>query len=292
MSTYFQEDEITGKAYDARLLRRLLRYLRPYRRSVLAAVALLLLASVSDLAGPYLFKVAIDRYIAAGQLAGLGRLAAVYLAVLLLHAVFRYAQSVLMQVVGQRAMYDLRMELFAHVERLSLSFFTRHPVGRLMTRLTNDVDALNELVTQGVVAIFGDFFMLAGIVVALLLLDWRLALVVFTVLPLLVGMAYGFQVRVRESYRAIRLRLARINAYLNEHIMGVAVMQLFNRERRAFARFDGLNRDHLEASLRAVRFYALFWPAVSVAEALAGALIIWYGGGEVVQKTLTLGTLV
>ncbi|HLA25089.1 MAG TPA: ABC transporter ATP-binding protein [bacterium] len=292
MSTHFQEDEILGKAYDARLMRRLLGYLRPYRWAVIGSIVLLLLNAGADLLGPYFVKVAIDRYITQGNLAGIGRIAVFYLAALLAAFAFRYAQNFITQVVGQYVMYDLRMALFTHLQRLAVSFFTRNPVGRLMTRITNDVDTLYEMVTSGVVTVIGDLFMLIGIVIAMLLLDWRLAVAAFLVLPGLVYATFGFQVRMRESYRAVRVRIARINAYLNENIMGMPVAQLFNRGAKNFQRFDELNRDHLDSNLQAVRNMALFFPLVGFFGAVATALLIWYGGGQVVRGAVTLGLLV
>jgi ATP-binding cassette subfamily B multidrug efflux pump len=292
MSLHFQEDEILGKGYDARLMRRLLRYLGPYRPAVVVSVVLLLLAAAADLVGPYFVKVAIDQYIRNGDLAGITRIASLYLLALVAGGAVRYGQNYITQTVGQRVMYDLRMELFSHLQRLSVAFYTRNPVGRLMTRITNDIDALYEMVTSGVVTVFGDFFMLAGIIVAMLLLNWRLALVAFIVLPALIGMTMWFQVRSRDSYRAIRIRIARINAYLNENIMGMSIVQLFNRERRNFGRFDELNRDHLASHKQAIRSFALFFPSVGFISAVATALLIWYGGGQVIRNAVTLGVLV
>jgi ATP-binding cassette subfamily B protein len=292
MSTHFQEDEILGRAYDARLMRRLLTYLRPYRWPVALSVVLLLLTAGMDLLGPYFVKVAIDRYISRGDLAGVGRVAVFYLATLLGAFAFRYAQNFIMQVVGQNVMYDLRMALFSHLQHLAVSFFTRNPVGRLMTRITNDVDTLYEMVTSGVVTIIGDLVMLSGIVVAMLLLEWRLALAAFAVLPVLIFTTFWFQTKMRDSYRAVRIRIARINAYLNENIMGMPVAQLFNRAPKNFRRFDDLNRDHLDSNLQAVHYMSLFFPLAGFFGAVATALLIWYGGGEVVQGAVTLGALV
>ena len=292
MSTHFQEDEILGRAYDARLMRRLLGYLRPYRWAVIGSIVLLLLTAGADLLGPYFVKIAIDRYITQGDLAGVGRMAVFYLAALLAAFAFRYAQNYITQVVGQYVMYDLRMALFTHLQGLAVTFFTRNPVGRLMTRITNDVDTLYEMVTQGVVTVIGDLFMLTGIVIAMFLLDWRLASMALLVLPGLLYATFGFQVRMRESYRAVRVRIARINAYLNENLMGMPVAQLFNRGAKNFRRFDELNRDHLTANLQAVRTMALFFPLVGFFGALATALLIWYGGGQVVRGAVTLGLLV
>jgi ATP-binding cassette subfamily B multidrug efflux pump len=198
----------------------------------------------------------------------------------------------LMQFVGQRAMYDLRMHIFEHVQQLPMAFFSKTPVGRLVTRITNDVDALNELITSGVVAIFGDIATLFGIVGIMLWMDWRLALVVFSVLPLVYWITDRFRLRARKAYRAVRTRLARINAYLNEQIMGMSVVQLFTQERRTLHRFEELNNDYLAASLDATRNFSQFYPAIQVLGTVAVALLLWYGGGQVVQRAVTLGVLV
>jgi ATP-binding cassette subfamily B protein len=291
VSVYLQEEEILGKAYDGRLMRRLLGYVRPYWRLVGLSVLLLLLSSAAALAGPYLVRLGIDRHITPGRLAGLGTLTALYVAILLAGFAFRYLQSYLMQLVGQRAMYDLRLALFSHLQRLSIGFYTRTPVGRLVTRITNDIDALNEMITQGVVGIFGDLITLVGIVVVMLLLEWRLALITFTVIPLIMLATVLFRVKARETYRAVRTRLARINAYLNENITGMAIVQLFNRERRNFQQFDALNRELLGWHLRGLRAFALFHPSVGVISALAIALILVFGGG-VFRASVTIGLLV
>jgi ATP-binding cassette subfamily B protein len=300
MSTLFHEDEILGKTYDARLVRRLLGYVRPYLTPTVLAILLLLVASLTDLVGPYLYRIAIDRYIVPGtgrgsaavNLRGVAGVAAVYLLVLAVGFAARWLQTYLMQVVGQRAMFDLRMHLFRHIQRLSMAFFSGTPVGRLITRVTNDVDALNELITSGVVAIFGDIATLIGIVGIMLWMDWRLALVVFSVLPLVYWVTERFRVRAREAYRAVRTSLARINAYLNEQIMGMSVVQLFTREPRSLRRFEQLNDAYLAASLDATRNFSQFYPAIQVLGTLAVALLLWYGGGQVVQGAVTLGVLV
>ena len=291
MAVHFQEDEILGKAYDARLMRRLLGYVRPYIGLVALSVVLLLLSSSASLTGPYLVRIGIDRYITPGRLSGLGSLTAIYLAILAAGFIFRYLQSYLMQLVGQRAMYDLRMALFAHLQRLSVRFYTHTPVGRLITRITNDIDALNEMITQGVVGIFGDLIMLVGILGVMLWMEWRLALITFTVMPLILYVTALFRVRSREIYRAVRTRLARINAYLNENITGMPIVQLFNRERRNFEQFDALNRELLGWHLRGLRAFAMFHPSVGVISALAIAFILVFGGG-VFRASVTIGLLV
>jgi len=291
VAVHFQEDEILGKAYDARLMRRLLGYVRPYIGLVALSVVLLLLSSSASLTGPYLVRIGIDRYITPGRLSGLGALTAIYLAILAAGFIFRYLQSYLMQLVGQRAMYDLRMALFAHLQRLSVRFYTHTPVGRLITRITNDIDALNEMITQGVVGIFGDLIMLVGILGVMLWMEWRLALITFTVMPLILYVTALFRVRSREIYRAVRTRLARINAYLNENITGMPIVQLFNRERRNFEQFDALNRELLGWHLRGLRAFAMFHPSVGVISALAIAFILVFGGG-VFRASVTIGLLV
>jgi len=291
VAVHFQEDEILGKAYDARLMRRLLGYVRPYIGLVALSVVLLLLSSSASLTGPYLVRIGIDRYITPGRLSGLGSLTAIYLAILAAGFIFRYLQSYLMQLVGQRAMYDLRLALFAHLQRLSVRFYTHTPVGRLITRITNDIDALNEMITQGVVGIFGDLIMLVGILGVMLWMEWRLALITFTVMPLILYVTALFRVRSREIYRAVRTRLARINAYLNENITGMPIVQLFNRERRNFEQFDALNRELLGWHLRGLRAFAMFHPSVGVISALAIAFILVFGGG-VFRASVTIGLLV
>jgi ATP-binding cassette subfamily B protein len=291
-ATAHKDDEILGKAYDARLMRRLLGYLRPYRRHVTFAVAAIVGHSILQLAPPYLTKVVIDSYLPAGDLSGLGLIAALYLVTLVGSFIFEYAQTWTMQVTGQRIMFDLRMQVFSHLQRLDLRFYDRNPVGRLMTRVTTDVDVLNELFTSGVVSVFGDLFTLAGIMVVLVWMDWRLALVAFSVLPLILIVTQWFRVNVRESYRAVRTWIARINAYLQERITGMATVQLFRRESRDFADFDAIDKAHRDANLQSIFYYAVFYPAIELVSALAASLIIWRGGGWVMEDTLTLGSLV
>jgi ATP-binding cassette, subfamily B, multidrug efflux pump len=288
----FHEEDVLGKAYDARLMRRLLAYLRPHTWYVLGALLALIGDAVTQLAPPYLVKIAIDQYIAQGDLAGLNNIALVYLAVLLASFTLEYAQTYMMQMIGQRIMFDMRMQVYTHLQRLDLSFYDRNPVGRLMTRVTTDVDVINDLFTSGVVAAFGDLFMLVGIMVTLLWMDWRLALIAFSVLPLILVLAQWFRRNVRESYRKVRLRIARINAFLNEQINGMATVQLFRREEVNYGRFELINREHRDANVEQIVFYAVFLPAVEFVAAIATALILWYGGGFVLNNTLTLGSLV
>ena len=290
MSAY--EEEALGKAYDARLMRRLLTYLWPYRRTVAVALVAIIGHSALQLAQPYLTKLAIDSYIATGDLAGLNQIALVFLFVLLGAFILEYIRTYTLQMTGQRIMFDLRMQVYGHLQKLDVRFFDRNPVGRLMTRVTTDVDVLNELFASGVVAIFGDVFMLIGIMAVLLSMDWRLALVAFSVLPLIVMVTQWFRRHVRETYRTVRIWIARINAYLQEHITGMVTVQVFQREKRSFDAFDGINRTHRDANVASIFFYAVFYPAIELVGALAASLIIWFGGGWVLDESLTLGVLV
>jgi len=286
------EEEVLGKAYDARLMRRLLQYLRPYRMNATLALAAIIAASVLQLAQPYLMKLVIDRYIPAADFAGINRVAILYLLILAASFGLEFSQTWLLQLTGQRIMFDMRMQIYQHLQRIDLKFYDRNPVGRLMTRVTTDVDVLNDLFTSGVVSIFGDVFTLVGIMIVLLSMNWRLALVSFAVLPLIVLITQWFRRNVRESYRTVRLWIARINAYLQEHITGMATVQLFRREARAFARFEEINERHRTANVESIFYYAVFYPAIEIVGALAAALTIWYGGRWVLSGTLTLGSLV
>ena len=287
-----REEEALGKAYDARLMLRLLTYLQPYRREVAVALVAILAATGLQLVPPFLTKIVIDDYIPAGDLSGLGAVALVYVGVLVVGFLFEFVQTWTMQMTGQRIMYDLRMQIHAHLQRLDLQFYDRNPVGRLMTRATSDVDVLNELFTAGVVSIFGDVFALAGIMGVMLWLDWRLALVAFAVLPLIVLVTQWFRVHARDSYRRVRVRLARVNAFLQERILGMATVQLFGREAADFDTFDEINRDHRHANLESIFYYAVFYPAIELVAALAAAMLIVVGGGWVLTDAVTMGSLV
>jgi ATP-binding cassette subfamily B multidrug efflux pump len=285
------QDEVLDKGYDATLLRRLLVYLRPYRGLTLLAVLLLLIGAGLALVGPLLTQRALDVAIPRDDMGLLGTLAALFLAALLLEFVVEYGQTLLTAYIGQRVMYDLRMQIFGHLQRLSISFFDRNPVGRLMTRVTSDVETLNELFSSGLVTVFGDVFTLLAIMTMMLVVDWRLALVTFSVIPLVWLTAMIFRRRVREAFRDIRTRLARLNAYLQERLSGMRVVQLFGREADSAARFSALNREHLEAHLRSITIYAVFFPVVEVLTAVAMALLLYYGGLRTIHGTLTVGVL-
>jgi ATP-binding cassette, subfamily B, multidrug efflux pump len=291
-ATAAPDDDIVGKAYDARLMRRLLGYLRPYWRSVLLGLVVIVCASLLQLVQPWLTKVAIDDYIAHGDLAGVGRVALLFLAVLAGVFVLEFAQTWISQSIGQAIMFEMRMAIYGHLQRVDVAFYDRHAVGRLMTRVTSDVDALNDLFSAGVVAVFGDAFMLVGIFGVVLWMDWRLALVTFSVLPLIVLVTQWFRRHVRESYRRVRGWVARINAFLQENVTGMATVQLFRREALNFERFEAINRGHRDANVEAIFYYAVFYPAIELVAALAAALIIVAGGHWVGTGTLTLGALV
>ncbi|MCY4508381.1 MAG: ABC transporter ATP-binding protein [Acidobacteria bacterium] len=286
------DDEVLGKAYDARLMRRLLGYMRPYRARIGLAFFAILGLSLMQLAPPYLTKVAIDTHIAAGDVDGLTPLALLLLGVLVLSYVLEAVQTWALQVTGQRIIFDLRTQIHGHLQRLDVAFFDRNPVGRLMTRVTTDVDALNELFASGVVSVFRDVFMLAGIAVVLFVMDWRLAVVALSVLPLIAGVTQWFRRNARQSYREVRGWIARINAFLQENVTGMATVQLFRREARQYERFDAINRGCRDAHLASVFFYAVFYPAIEVLGALAVAAIIWFGGAWTLQGSLELGSLV
>ena len=286
------EDEVLGKAYDARLMRRLLKYLRPYKRQVAIALAAIVAFSMLELAPPYLVKLVIDRYIPASDLEGVALVAVLYLAAQVGSFLLEYLQTWTLQMLGQRIMFDIRMQVYSHLQKLDLRFYDRNPVGRLMTRVTSDVDVLNDLFTSGVVSIFGDVFTLIGIMAVLVVMDWRLALITFSVLPLIALIAQWFRRNVRESYRTVRTWIARINAYLQERITGMTTVQLFRREAKDFARFDEIDKAHRDANIDSIFYYAVFYPAIELVSALAASLIIWYGGVWVLSDDLTIGSLV
>ncbi|MGH9339944.1 MAG: ABC transporter ATP-binding protein [Acidobacteriota bacterium] len=288
----YHEEEVLGKAYDRRLARRLLKYLYPYRGVVALSVFLLLIASALQLAGPYLTKVAIDQYIHQGDAGGLDTIALLFLGVLVLQFIFSFLQTYLMNWTGQKIMYDLRVEIFSHIQGLHIEYFDRNPVGRIITRMTTDVDVLNELFTAGVVSIFGDIFLLTGIIGVMMFINWKLALVSFAVIPLLFLASFIFKTKVRGSYRWVRTCIAKINAFLQENITGMSVVQIFVQEDRKLRQFDGLNREHLQANLQSIFYYAVFYPVINLLGAVAIALILWYGGNQVLSGLLTLGALV
>lgn len=286
------QDDAVGKAYDAALMRRLLRYLRPYWMWVLVAFLAIVGGSLASLAQPWLTKIAIDEYIAAGDPDGLWRLGRWFLAVLVAAFALEYVQTSVMQTIGQRILHTIRRDVFAHLQRLDVKFYDRNPIGRLMTRVTTDVDALNDLFASGVVTVFGDLVMLFGIMAVMMAMDWRLALVAFSVLPLIAWATAWFRRNVRENYRQVRGLVARLNALLQEHLTGMGTVQLFGQQARSFRQFEAVNREHRDVHLAAIFYYALFYPIIEVLAALSGALIILVGGGWAIDGAVSLGVLV
>jgi ATP-binding cassette subfamily B protein len=309
------EDE-GAKAFDPRLTRRLMTYLRPYRLRAGVSVLLVIVSSIFEIAGPAITAVAIDLFVKPMKgaeplgisrqlgewmaangihldpLQGINIAAGLYLFTLVGGFAVLYTQMVLMNLMGQYIMYDMRKEIFGHLQRLDVQFFDRNPVGRLMTRVTTDVDALNDLFTAGFVAIFGDVFVLVGIIAVLFWMNWRMALVLFSITPFIVLVSIWFRRGARKTYRQVRARIAAINAFLQEHISGMSTVQLFNREEREGEKFDGLNVRHRDANLDSIFYYAVFYPVIEVIETIGIALIVWYGGGKVIQGTLSVGALV
>jgi ATP-binding cassette subfamily B multidrug efflux pump len=287
-----QDEDVLGKAYDARLMRRLIRYLRPYRTTVLFAFLLILFDAAIETIFPYLTMIAIDRYIAARDFGGLTWVAIAYVFALAIKFVAEFVQGLTLQRTGQRIMFDLRMQIFTHLQGLSPAFYDRNPVGRLITRVVTDVDVLNELFSSGIVSIFGDIFTLLGIVIAMLIFDWRMALVTMTVIPLIALTTAIFRSKARDSYRRVRIAIAKINAFLNEHITGMTVVQLYNREEKSAEKFKAINEEHRKANMDSVLAYSWFYPVIELLSAIAMGLIIWYGGGRMIQGAIELGMLV
>jgi len=305
-----QEEEVLGKAYDGRLMRRLLTYLRPYQWHVAIALAAIILKSGLDVLGPFLTKIAIDKYLAKSPdshsyshswigdrlsdapLVGIAQIGGLYVGILIFTFILEFIQTYLMQWTGQKVMFDLRSQIFRHLQHMHVAFFDKNPVGRLVTRVTTDVDALNEMFTAGVVSIFEDVFVLAGIIAIMMKMNWKLALITFAVLPVIVYATGIFRDKVRDSYRRIRTAIARINAYLQEAVSGMLVLQLFNREKRAFNKFSDINASHMEAFKDAIMAYSVYYPVVEILSAIAIASIIWFGGNDVIRRVTSIGVLV
>jgi ATP-binding cassette subfamily B protein len=285
------DDEVTGKPLDARLMRRLFVYARPYSVLVVAALACLIVDGLMQLVGPLMTQRVIDVALPAHSASLVWRSALIFACSLVIGFACQYGETLLTALLGQRVMRDLRRDIFGHVQRLSITFFDRNPVGRLVTRVTSDVESLNELFTAGVVAGLGDLFTLLAISGWMLWIDWRLALASFGVIPLVYLASHLFRLKVRESYRDIRTRLARINAYLQERITGIRIVQVFGREASEAKRFDDLNRGHLQANLDSITYYALYFPVIEVLTSIALASLIVAGAHRVEVGTLTVGTV-
>ncbi len=299
------EEEVLGKAYDSRLMKRLITYLRPYKWQTGIALSSILLKVGADVLGPYLTHVVIDRYLAPvpglrtpldfflsyKPLVGIAEIAALGVGLLTFSFLLEYLQTYFMQWTGQMVMFDLRSQIFRHLQRMHIGFYDKNPVGRLVTRVTSDVDALNEMFTSGMISIFEDVFVLVGIVWLMLRMNRNLALITFAVLPFIAIATKIFRDKVRDSYRRIRVAIARINGYLQEHVSGMVVLQLFNREERAFDKFSEVNATHMEAFKDAIMAHAVYYPIVEILSSIAIACVIWFGGNDVIRNTTTIGVL-
>ena len=289
---YSGEEDDLGKIYDRVLMKRLYAYLKPYRLQVVFILFLNLGSTCAQLAGPLLMQIGIDQYIKLGVPDGLSRLALYMLLAMLADFVFSYFEEYRLQMLGQRVMYDMRMAIFSHIQKLDVGFFDRNPVGRLMTRVMGDVQVLNELFTSGVITIFANLIKIVGIMVIMLCMNWKLALAMFVVFPIIFGATTVYQIYSRRAFRDQRKHLARINAFLQENIVGMTTVQLFTQERRSFLKFDERNQAYLQAGLRSVFYFSIFFPLIEIAGSLATAIIVWYGGVQILTGVLTFGVLV
>lgn len=285
------EEEILGKAYDARLMKRLLKSLKPYRKHVTLGILLSMLVSGLEAVRPYFTKIAVDENIAHGDKHGLLITALMFFGVLVFRGVMQYFSAYLTQWIGQRTIFDLRMQIFDHLQKLSLKFYDKNPIGRLITRVTNDVEVLNEMFSSGIVMVFTDIFTIIGILYFMFTMNWQLALVSLSVLPILFYATFLFRRKARETYRDVRLQVARINTFMQEHITGMSVDQIFNREQKSFQKFSDINASHRDANIKSIFYYAVFYPGVELIGAIAVGLIIWYSGVEALSGAITLGTV-
>ncbi len=286
-----REDEILGKAYDSNLMKRLLSYVKPYARYVVFAILLNIVVAALGPVRPYLTKIAIDDYIVESNFNGLLLIGLLLVASLIFQAVIQYFLTYYTQLMGQKIIYDLRTKLFNHIQKLALRFFDRTPIGRTVTRVTNDIESLNELFSSGIVMVFSDIFIILWILVFMFFMSWELSLVALSVLPVLVYATFLFRRKVRDAYRDVRKHLARLNSYMQEHIGGMNVVQIFTKENEELQKFSKINTDHKQANINSIFYYAVFYPFVEILSSAAVALIIWYGGGNVIQGTLTIGVL-
>jgi ATP-binding cassette, subfamily B, multidrug efflux pump len=286
-----QEEEVLGKAYDARLMRRLIKYLKPYYWHVILGIVLSLLVSAMEAVRPYFTKIAVDTNIAQSDKQGLLITILLFLSVMVVRGLIQYGNAYLTQWIGQRTIFDLRMEVFQHLQRLSMKFYDRNPIGRLITRLTNDVEVLNEMFSSGIVMVFSDVFTIIGIFYFMFTMNWKLAFVTLSVLPFLFYGTFLFRRKARETYRDVRIQIARINTFMQEHITGMLVDQIFNRETKSYTKFTDINAAHRDANIRSIFYYAVFYPAVDLIGAVAVGLIIWYAGYNALSGVVTVGTV-
>lgn len=290
--TYHWEEEKLGAAYDSALMRRLLTYVKPYKKLFAICLGLLGIITACELALPYITKIAIDQYIRPGQLSGLYGLTALFVGILVVRLFASFAQVYLLQLSGQKIMQDMRMQIFDHLMRLPTKFFDKNPVGRLVTRATNDVAAINEMYASVLVYLFKDVFLVLGIFVIMLQLNWRLGLLILVLVPVIAYATWEFRKRARDAYRDFRRKLAKLNAYMQESISGMRIIQLFAQEARSYQTFQAINTEEFDANMRQLMVFAIYQPIIHMMSAVAVALIIWYGGGGVVQGVFTLGSLV
>ena len=291
MSDYKGEEEVLGKAYDAKLMKRLLGYVKPYKRFVIFAILMNIIVAALGPIRPYLTKIAVDDYIANSDYDGLLIISLALFGSLIFQAVIQYFLTYFTQYLGQKTLYDLRTQIFNHIQKLALKFFDRTPIGRLVTRATNDVEALGELFSSGIVMVFSDIFIIFWILGFMFFMDFNLSLVTLSVLPVLIYGTFLFRRKARESYRDVRLHLARLNSYMQEHVTGMSVVQIFNKENDELKKFSAINSDYRQVNIKSIFYYAVFYPSVELLSSIAIGLIIWYGGGEVIQGTLTIGVL-
>ncbi|HDZ59060.1 MAG TPA: ABC transporter ATP-binding protein, partial [Ignavibacteriales bacterium] len=288
---YKSEEETLGKAYDARLMRRLLSYIAPYKKYVIFAIFLNIIVAALGPVRPLLTKIAIDDYIDKSDYSGLLTIGLLLFGSLLLQAFIQYFLTYYTQYLGQKTLYDLRTQIFNHIQKLALKFFDKTPIGRIVTRATNDVEALGELFSSGIVMVFSDVFIILWILAFMFFMDVRLSLVSLSVLPVLIYGTFLFKRKARESYRDVRLHLARLNSYMQEHITGMSVVKIFHKEKDELKKFSSINKDYRTANIKSIFYYAIFYPSVELLSSIAVGLIVWYGGGEVLQNTLTENAL-
>ncbi len=288
---YKSEEEILGKAYDSKLMRRLLGYIKPYKKYVIFAIFLNIIVAALGPVRPYLTKIAVDDYIVNSDYTGLLYIGLALFASLILQSIIQYFLTYYTQYLGQRTLYDLRTQIFNHIQKLALKFFDRTPIGRIVTRATNDVEALGELFSSGIVMVFSDVFIIIWILAFMFFMDVKLSLVTLSVLPVLIYGTFLFRRKVRESYRDVRLHLARLNSYMQEHVTGMSAVHIFHKEEDELKKFSSINNDYRTANIKSIFYYAIFFPSVEILSAVAVGMIIWYGGGEIIQGSLTIGVL-
>jgi ATP-binding cassette subfamily B protein len=287
----YTDDEVLGKAYDSKLMKRLLSYLKPYKKFVVLTIILNIIVAALIPLRPYLTKVAVDQSIANKDYESLLDITLILIGALIFQGIIQYFLTYYTQFMGQKIIYDLRVKVFSHIQKLALRFFDRTPIGRVVTRVTNDIEALNQLFSSGIVMVFSDVFLISWIFIYMFYMSWDLALVTLSILPLLIYATFLFRRKAREAYRDVRYHLARLNSYMQEHLTGMSIVQIFNKENDEKKKYASINKDYKDANVKSIFYYAVFFPTVEILSSGAIALIIWYGGGEVIQGTLTIGVL-